>query len=218
MTGGGTARIGVLGGTFDPIHYVHLMMAREAARVVGLDRVLFLPAGRPSHREPSQVTSPGHRCTMVRIAITEECRFALSTVDVERPGETYTIDSLLDLRAEYGSRARLYFILGGDNLERLLLWQRSSELVWLAHFVGWWRQGYPLADPGLPPGRLTLLRAPHPAISASRIRERVRRGQPIAHLTPPAVAQYIHRQGLYRRDRAAIECADGHVWTEGPAG
>src|SRR5215831_17883881 len=144
------ARIGILGGTFDPIHHVHLMMAREAAGILNLDVVLFVPVGRPTHRDSTHVTGVGHRCAMVAAAIKEEPRFAISMVDVKRPKPTYTYDTLHDLRDSYGADTDFFFIVGADNLAYIPQWFRGPELMALAHFVGSSRRGYPLTDPGFP--------------------------------------------------------------------
>lgn len=215
--GGGTmyrARIGILGGTFDPIHHVHLLMAREAARILDLDVVLFVPVGQPAHRDSALVTDAGHRCAMVTAAIKEEPRFAISMVDVKRPKPTYTYDTLHDLRDSYGVDTDFFFIVGADNLAYIPQWYRGSELTALAHFVGSSRRGYPLADPGFPSGQLTLLTIPHRNISSTRIREHVARGRPITRLTPKAVARYISQHGLYRDEQMSGILSSGQCYTD----
>lgn len=191
-------RIGILGGTFDPIHHVHLLMARGAARMLNLDVVLFVPVGQPAHRDSAYVTGVGHRCAMVTAAIRKEPRFAISMVDVKRPKPSYSYDTLHDLRDTYGADTDFFFIVGADNLIGIPQWHRGSELMALAHFVGSSRRGYPLADPGFPPGRLTLLTIPHRDISSTMIRDHIAHGQSISRLTPRGVAQYISQYGLYR--------------------
>lgn len=192
------ARIGVLGGTFDPIHHVHLLMARETTRILNLDVVLFVPVGHPSHRDSAHVTDVSHRCAMVTAAIREEPRFAISMVDIKRPKPTYTYDTLHDLRGTCGADTDFFFIVGADNLANIPQWHRGSELMALANFVGSSRRGYPLADPGFPPDRLTLLKIPYRNVSSTMIRDRVAHGQSITRLTPRAVARYISQHGLYR--------------------
>jgi nicotinate-nucleotide adenylyltransferase len=135
---------------------------------------------------------------MVSLALAAERGYELSTVDAERPRPTYTVDTLRDLVEEYGSAKNLYFILGADNLSRLLQWHASAELLRLAHVVGCSRPGYRLIDPGLPPGTLTLLHIPRLEISATKIRRLIRAGRSVWHLTPEAVGRYIHNHGLYR--------------------
>lgn len=173
-------------------------MAREALRQLNFDIVLFVPVGEPSHRDSGHVTSADHRCAMVAAAITDEPRFAMSTVDVERRTRTHTIDTLRDLRYAYGAGPDFFFMLGADNLAQVPHWHRGSELMAFGYFVGSSRRGYPLADPGFPPGRLSLLHIPHRDISSSKIRDLVSRGQPIKRLTPRAVERYIRENGLYR--------------------
>jgi nicotinate-nucleotide adenylyltransferase len=198
MAAGRRVRLGALIGTFDPVHHVHLLMAREASRALALDSVLFVPVGIPSHRDPALVSPALDRCAMVALALTAEHRFALSTVDADRPRPTYTIDTLRDLRGRFGSSADLFVIIGADNLIGLPGWRESAELFRLADFVGSSRRGYPLVDPGLPPGRLTLLRIRHLDISGTRIRNLVRSGRSISDLTPRPVARYIEERRLYR--------------------
>lgn len=173
-------------------------MAREAAHKLSLDVVLFVPVGEPSHRGRTRITSARHRCAMVAAAIRGEHRFAISMVDIQRAKRTYTFDTLHDLRDAYGPEIDFFLIVGADNLVHIPQWYRGSELMVLAHFVGSSRRGYPLIDPGFPPGRLTLLTIPHRNISSTRIRELVAHGESIAGLTPSAVARYIRQQGLYR--------------------
>jgi nicotinate-nucleotide adenylyltransferase len=208
MRRNGATRVGVLGGTFDPIHHVHLQIAREAVRVLDLDTVLFVPTGQPSHRRNGRGSRSSDRCAMVRAAVDGEERLAISTVDVERPKRTYTVDTLLDLRAVYGPAAELYFIVGADNLRNVLRWHRSAELLRLARFVGSSRLGFPLVDPGFPRGRLTLMYFDHAEISATDIRRLVRAGRSIDGLTPDPVTHYIRAHGLYAPARIARTFAE----------
>jgi nicotinate-nucleotide adenylyltransferase len=190
-------RVGVLGGTFDPIHFGHLLMARETQRTLGLDSVLFVPVGTPAHRDPSVISSARDRCEMVRLALKNVRRYALSTVDVLRPGPTYTVETIRSLRAEYGPDTDFYVIVGADNLADLPRWKESARLVNLAKIVGCSRPGYRLWDPGLPSGTVTLLNVLRHEISATRIRRYVRDGRTICHMTPSAVVCYINDRGLY---------------------
>jgi nicotinate-nucleotide adenylyltransferase len=191
-------RIGVFGGTFDPIHHGHLLTAREALRALDLETILFVPVGDPSHRDPACVTSADHRCAMINAAISGQRRFAISTVDVERPKPTYTFDTLRDLRIIYGADNEFFFIVGGDNLARIPRWYRSRELMTLAHFVGLSRPGYPLTDPGFPQGQLTLLTIRQQGISGTKIRDRVTQGRSITRLVPRTVERYIAEHSLYQ--------------------
>jgi nicotinate-nucleotide adenylyltransferase len=198
--------MGVLIGTFDPIHHNHLSMARHATRALSLDTVLFVPTGTPSHRDPAGVSAASDRCAMVRLAVSDERRFALSTVDATRLRPTYTVDTLRDLREDIGARAELFLIIGADNLATLPRWRESTELPRLAHIVGSPRRGHRLTDPGLPAGRLTLLRLRHEDISATEIRRCVRDGRAVHHLTPEPVAWYVREHALYGADPLAGAC------------
>jgi nicotinate-nucleotide adenylyltransferase len=191
-------RIGVLGGSFDPIHNVHLLIAREAARAFNLDEVVFVPVGVPSHKPARGMAAADDRCAMARLAVSSDARFTVSLVDVRRAGRTYTVDTLADLRRQYGPQARLFFLAGADALTTLPNWHRGTELWSLAHIIGSSRVGHRLSDPGLPHGRVSLLTIPQLDVSSTMIRERMRVRKDIAGLTPDAVADYIRRHGLYQ--------------------
>lgn len=197
-------RIGVLGGSFDPVHHVHLLIAREAARAFDLDEVVFVPVGVPSHKPARGMAAADDRCAMARLAVAADPRFSVSTVDVRRPGKTYTVDTLTDLRRQYGPRARLFFLAGADVLATLPTWHRGTELWSLAHIVGSSRVGHRLVDPGLPRERVSLLTIPPLDISSTMIRSRIRAARGIAGLTPEAVAGYIGRHALYRETEACV--------------
>ena len=191
-------RIGVLGGSFDPIHNVHLLIAREAARAFNLDEVVFVPVGVPSHKPAWGMAAADDRCAMARLAVSSDPRFSVSLVDVRRAGKTYTVDTLTDLRRQYGPQARLFFLAGADALTTLPTWHRGSELRSLAHIIGSSRVGHRLTDPGLPRGRVSLLTIPQLDVSSTMIRGRIHAGQGITGLTPDAVTDYIGRHALYR--------------------
>ena len=191
-------RVGVMGGTFDPIHMGHLVAASEVAHHFGLSEVLFVPTGLPWQKAQRQVSPAEDRYLMTVIATAADPRFGVSRVDVDRAGPTYTVDTLRDLHAVYGSDAELYFITGADALSDILTWHDAEETLALAHLVGVSRPGHSLADPGIPGARVTLLEIPALAISSSDCRERVARGEPIAYLVPPGVDSYIAKRRLYR--------------------
>jgi nicotinate-nucleotide adenylyltransferase len=191
-------RLGVMGGTFDPIHHGHLVAASEVADFLGLDEVIFVPTGQPWQKEDRKVSPAEDRYLMTVIATASNPRFSVSRVDIDRPGETYTIDTLRDLRAERGSEAEFYFITGADALAMMISWRDADELFKLAHFVGCTRPGHQLTLTDLPADRLTLLEIPALAISSTECRERVRDGHPIWYLVPDGIVQYISKRGLYR--------------------
>ena len=191
-------RLGVMGGTFDPVHHGHLVAASEAATLFELDQVVFVPTGQPWQKGAGEVTPAEDRYLMTVIATASNPRFTVSRVDVDRAGPTYTIDTLLDLRAMYGPDVEMFFITGADALAQILSWRRADELFELAHFVGVTRPGYALADAHLPDGVVTLVEIPAMAISSSACRERVRDGRPVWYLVPDGVVQYIDKRRLYR--------------------
>ena len=190
-------RIGVMGGTFDPIHIGHLVAASEVAHRFDLDRVVFVPTGQPWQKSDRDVSAPEDRYLMTVIATAPDDRFSVSRVDVDRDGPTYTVDTLRDIRAEIGEEHDYHFITGADALGDILSWREPDEVLRLAHLVGVTRPGHVLADPGLAPGRVTLLEIPALAISSSDIRARVARGEPIRYLVTPGVEAYIAKVGLY---------------------
>lgn len=194
-------RVGVVGGTFDPIHHGHLVAASEVAALFELDEVIFVPAGQAWHKGEREVSPAEDRYLMTVIATASNPRFRVSRVDIDRPGPTYTSDTLRLLRQELGPDVALYFITGADALETILSWKNSAELFELAHFVGVTRPGYQLSDSHLPEesaDAVTLLEVPAMAISSSDCRNRVKEGHPIWYLVPDGIVQYINKRGLYR--------------------
>ncbi len=201
-------KIGVLGGTFDPIHTGHLVLAEEVRLRLGLAEVLFVPAGRPWLKSGTPISPAEHRVRMVRLAIAGRPYFKLSTMEVDRPGPSYTVDTMLKLKSQLASGEELYFILGWDNLEELPRWHEPKRLIELCRLVAVPRVGCPVPDlktleadvPGLFK-RVIMLDKPEIDISASVIRERVARGLSIEHLVPEAVGKYIREQKLYKERR-----------------
>ncbi|MQY06193.1 nicotinate-nucleotide adenylyltransferase [Actinomadura macrotermitis] len=190
-------RLGIMGGTFDPIHHGHLVAASEVAHVFSLDEVVFVPTGISSHKETQRITPAEDRYLMAVIATASNPRFSVSRIDIERPGATYTVDTLRDMRKLH-TDADLFFITGADALAKMLDWQDTAELFELAHFIGVTRPGHRLADPGLPDGRVSLMEVPALSISSTECRDRVRAGEPIWYLVPDGIVQYIGKRGLYR--------------------
>jgi nicotinate-nucleotide adenylyltransferase len=196
MTASRRPRLGVMGGTFDPIHHGHLVAASEAAARFDLDEVVFVPTGQPSFKQHQKVTAPEHRYLMTVIATASNPRFTVSRVDIERPGLTYTVDTLRDLRAQRPG-ADLFFISGADAIEQMLTWKDADDLWKMAHFVAVSRPGHRLNVEGLPPGVVSTLEIPALAISSSECRQRAQAGQPVWYLVPDGVVQYIAKHGLY---------------------
>jgi nicotinate-nucleotide adenylyltransferase len=195
----GKIRIGVMGGTFDPIHHGHLVAASEVAHIFSLDEVVFVPTGQPWQKQGKKVSAAEDRYLMTVIATASNPRFGVSRLDIDRPGPTYTIDTLRDLRAERGGDADLFFITGADALSRMLSWQDVDELFTLAHFVGCTRPCHRLTGHGLPEDKVSLVEIPALAISSTGCRQRVAEGQPIWYLVPDGIVQYIAKRRLYRR-------------------
>jgi nicotinate-nucleotide adenylyltransferase len=198
---GRVRRIGVMGGTFDPIHNGHLVAASEVQALFALDEVVFVPTGVPWQKDSTGVTPAEDRYLMTVIATASNPRFSVSRVDIDRNGPTYTIDTLRDLHAEYGKQGRdveLFFITGADALAQILSWKDVGELFALAHFVGVTRPGYTLSDAHLPEAAVSLVEVPAMAISSTSCRERVAAGRPVWYLVPDGVVQYIDKRCLYR--------------------
>jgi nicotinate-nucleotide adenylyltransferase len=195
--GSGARRVGIMGGTFDPIHNGHLVAASEVAGRFGLDEVVFVPTGEPWQKADEKVTPAEDRYLMTVIATASNPRFTVSRVDIDRKGPTYTIDTLRDLRDLYGED-ELFFITGADALEKILSWKDVEEMFSLAHFIGVTRPGFTLSDDHLPADTVTLVQVPAMAISSTDCRVRVAGGQPVWYLVPDGVVQYIAKRGLYR--------------------
>ena len=187
-----------MGGTFDPVHHGHLSAANEVATRFALDEVVFVPTGNPYQKADRQVSPAEDRYLMTVIATASNPRFSVSRIDVDRPGTTFTIDTLRDLHAAY-SDAELFFITGSDALAQILGWRAADELFALAHFIGVSRPGYDAVDLArVPDGAVTLLEVPALAISSSDCRARVGRGDPIWYLVPDGVVQFVEKRRLYR--------------------
>jgi nicotinate-nucleotide adenylyltransferase len=196
----GRPRLGVMGGTFDPIHHGHLVAASEVQAWFGLDEVVFVPTGQPYHKANRTVSPAEHRYLMTVVATASNPRFTVSRVDLDRGGPTYTIDTLTDL-AKVHPDADLFFITGADALTDILSWRSSEELFALAHFVGCTRPGYSMERSTLdamPRQRVTLVEIPALAISSTECRQRTSRGEPVWYLVPDGVVQYISKHRLYQ--------------------
>jgi nicotinate-nucleotide adenylyltransferase len=190
-------RLGVMGGTFDPIHHGHLVAASEVQFWFHLDEVVFVPTGQPWQKSDQKVSPAEDRYLMTVIATASNPRFSVSRVDIDRPGPTYAVDTLRDLRSLRGPGWEMYFITGADALEQILSWRDLDELFELAHFVGCTRPGHTLSDAGLPEGKVTLVEVPALAISSTECRQRISDGEPIWYLVPDGIVQYITKRQLY---------------------
>jgi nicotinate-nucleotide adenylyltransferase len=192
-------RVGVMGGTFDPIHHGHLVAASEVGHIFALDEVIFVPTGQPYQKDKRQVSPAEDRYLMTVIATASNPRFSVSRVDIDRPGPTYTIDTLRELGAKAGPADEMFFITGADALAEILTWHDADELFTLAHFVGCTRPGHRLSMAGLPDGRVSLVEIPALAISSTECRARVEAEEPVWYLVPDGVVQYIAKRGLYAK-------------------
>jgi len=193
-------RVGVMGGTFDPIHHGHLVAASEVQSWFDLDEVVFVPSGEPWQKATRDVTSAEHRYLMTVIATASNPRFTVSRVDIDRGGPTYTIDTLRDLSTAMPG-ADLFFITGADALADIFTWRDATELFSLAHFVGCTRPGYGMDESsleGIPGDRLTILEIPALTISSTNCRDRTAIGEPVWYLVPDGVVQYIAKHRLYQ--------------------
>ncbi len=195
-------RLGVMGGTFDPIHYGHLVTAEEALVQFGLDSVLFVPTGLPWMKEHEVVSPAEDRYLMTVIATASNPKFRVSRMEVDRDGPTYTVDTLRGLKEEFGAHTDLFFITGADAIVEILAWKKPEELFGLAHFIAATRPGYDIAEiethaPTSRPG-ITVMNIPALAISSTDIRARVAAGRPIRYLVPEGVKSYVEKAGIYR--------------------
>ncbi len=200
-------RIGIIGGTFDPVHYAHLAIAEEVFAILKLTRMIFVPTGQPPHKLGKHVTPTAQRQAMLELAIASNPHFSLSLVDIQRAGPSYTVDTLHLLRQEVGEQSEFFFVIGGDSLEDLPDWHEPAGVIRQATIVALMRPGYEEVEhhakrleqrlPGIKQ-RLIILTGPHMDISSTDLRQRVAEGRPIKYQIPEAVEKYILHQGLYR--------------------
>jgi nicotinate-nucleotide adenylyltransferase len=197
-------KIGVLGGTFDPVHLAHIGMAEEARKELDLAEVILVPAGQPIFKPGDCVTPAGQRIEMLLLALAGKPYLKISCIEIERPGPSYTVDTLDAMGKQYGAEVGIYFILGWDSLAQLSGWREPGRIITMCYLVAVPRPGWP--RPGLEaleekiPGiskKVIFLERPNLDISATMIREKVSRGEAIDHLVPGPVAEYIKRHGLY---------------------
>ncbi|MDG4772367.1 nicotinate-nucleotide adenylyltransferase [Solwaraspora sp. WMMD792] len=196
----GIRRVGIMGGTFDPIHQGHLVAASEVAERFALDEVVFVPTGDPWEKAGLTVTPAEDRYLMTVIATASNPTFQVSRADIDRPGPTYTVDTLRDLHSVYGPKAQLFFITGADALEKILSWKDTDTMFELAHFIGVTRPGFELSAAHLPADTVSLVEVPAMAISSTECRARVAAGKPLWYLVPDGVVQYIAKRRLYETE------------------
>lgn len=198
-------KIGIMGGTFDPIHIAHLIIAEEARVQLALDRVIFIPAGEPWMKPGHAVSAAGHREEMVKLAISSNPSFSLSLSEMERPGPTYTVDTLEQLLGELGYDTQLFLLLGWDSVAELTAWKAPYRVSKMATVVAFPRPGFDKPEiaaleqvmPGIAE-RIIFLDSPYLEISSTGIRKRIAGGGSVRYLVPDAVAQYISESGLYK--------------------
>jgi len=206
---GSVKKIGVLGGTFDPIHNAHLLLAEQARESLGLERVIFIPAKAPPHKRKARLAPAADRLRMVHLATQGNSGFAVSDIELRRRGPSYTVDTIRALKRQLERESRLFFLIGGDTIGELPIWRNIRALVRLCEIV-------PLTRPGAPPPRVgelakaigkeearalvgRLIEMPLMDISATDIRRRVAEGRSVRYLVPEVVREYIQRKGLYTK-------------------
>ena len=209
-----TCRLGIMGGTFDPIHIGHLACAEQVRDAFGLDAVVFVPTGTPVFKRDKDVSSAAHRLEMCRLATASNPSFDVSDVEIARGGDTYTVDTLRQLRSHYPANVELYFITGADAMLTIVKWRESAAIAELAHLVAVTRPGYELTDADKrsiadhADFDVRYLEITALAISSSDLRKRVAQGRSIRYLTPPEVRAYIYDSGLYRQEASDPTASD----------
>jgi len=203
------ARIGLFGGSFNPVHTAHLILAERVREEAALDRVLFVPAGQPPHKPDVPLAPAEQRVRMLELAVADNPFFGVSTLEVRRPGPSYTLTTVRELRHELGERARLFLVVGADSILDMPRWWHADELVREVEILGVARPGFPLDDLSeleacfggarVAEIRGSIVKAPLLAVSATEVRERVRRGLSIRYLVPEPVRQHILASGIYSK-------------------
>lgn len=209
MSNAGKKKIGIMGGTFNPIHNGHLVTAQEALNQFCLDEVIFIPAGDPPHKVEKHLADAEDRYLMTVIATSSNSSFFVSRIEIDRKGKSYTIDTVKELRKTYGRDSELFFITGADAILEILSWKDTDEIVTLAKFIAATRPGYDLSkikdlrstlfasEEGVN-DKIFIMEIPALAISSTNIRERIKDCRPINYLVPEGVSNYILKHGLYK--------------------
>ncbi|MDA8235280.1 MAG: nicotinate-nucleotide adenylyltransferase [Clostridia bacterium] len=198
-------KIGLMGGTFDPVHYGHMVTAEAARYEFQLDKVIFVPSGHPPHKAGSPVTGAEHRYFMTALAVTSNPNFEVSKVEIDRVGPSYTVDTIKYFLDQYHGEAEVYFITGVDAIREILTWRKVEDLLELCYFIAATRPGYQLWEMHQRLSvllshqleRIKTMEVPALAISSTDIRNRVRKGRPIKYLLPELVESYIIKNKLY---------------------
>lgn len=204
-------KIGIMGGTFNPIHYGHLVTAEEALAQFKLDKVVFVPSGHPPHKKDKEVLPPEERYLITAMAIASNPHFFISRIEIDRKGPSYAIDTVREFQKIYGNEIEIFFITGADAIFEILTWRDAEMLYDMCKFIAATRPGYCLEKFKklhlLPEkGDLTkkpviyFMEVPALAISSTDIRERVRKNKPIRYLLPESVANYIHKMGFLKEE------------------
>ena len=199
-------RVGIMGGTFDPVHYGHLVTAEAAREWYSLQEVVFVPSGHPPHKTAGTVSDFWSRYQMAVLATATNPFFEVSRMEYERGGHSYTVDTVRAFRQLYGDGTELFFVTGADAILEIIEWKQPEELLAMCRFIAATRPGYDLRQLNALlgeyfSGSVSILEIPAPSISSSDIRERVRRGASIKYLVPEAVEAYIVENGLYRSEQ-----------------
>jgi len=194
-------KLGIMGGTFNPIHQGHLVAAEFIRDEFKLDEVLFVPSGKPPHKDDNQIVSPEHRWMMAVLATASNEYFSVSSIEIERVGESYTRDTILELKQKYKRKTECYFITGADAIAEISTWHKTEDLPKITKFIAASRPGYKLDTDNIDLRfrKCTyLIEIPALTISSTEIRKRIKGGQTIKYLVPEVVEKYIYKNNLYR--------------------
>ena len=207
---GNNRKIGIMGGTFNPIHYGHLVTAEEALIQFHLERVIFIPTGEPPHKTTGKIASPEDRYLMTVMATASNREFYVSRIEIDKKGKSYTIDTLRELKKIYGKNSELFFITGADAILEILTWKDTGEIIALCKFIAATRPGYNISKMEDLKKRLFnekvemaeqclfIMEIPALAISSTDIRNRIKSNRPIKYLLPESVSSYLLKNDLYK--------------------
>ena len=192
-------KIGLFGGTFDPIHNGHLIIAEWVREELQLEKIIFIPAGDPPHKQENNITSIKHRLAMVNLAIEKNEKFSLSDIEAKKAGKSYTVETLRTLQNKFSSQTNLFWIIGSDSLLDLPNWFQPDEIVRLAQIIVYPRTNYPVNEAAVRfKNRVLYVDSPLIDISSTLIRDRIRQEKSVRYLLPESVLNYIRRENLYR--------------------